>query len=144
MLISPAFAQAAGGAAGGGDLLTGILPFVFIFVIFYFLLIRPQQKKMKQHQEMVKSLRRGDKVVTGGGLIGTVSKVVSDTEIEVELAANVKVRVMRNAVSDVVSKTEPVAGAKSDDEPAEQPAADAADGEKKASGLGKLLGKDKK
>jgi preprotein translocase YajC subunit len=81
MWISPAYAQAAGGGDSGGGLVA-FLPIVLIFVVFYFLLIRPQQKKMKDHKAMVGAVRRGDKVVTGGGLIGTVSKVVSDTEVQ--------------------------------------------------------------
>jgi preprotein translocase subunit YajC len=105
MLISPAYAQAAGG--GGESALVSLLPLVLIFVVFYFLLIRPQQKKMKQHRAMVDALRRGDKVVTGGGLIGTVTKVLSDTEVQLELAENVRVRVMRHSIQEVMSKTEP-------------------------------------
>ena len=108
MLISPAYAQAAGG--GGESGLITLLPIVLIFVVFYFLLIRPQQKKMKQHKAMVEALRRGDKVVTGGGLIGTVAKVINDNEIQVELADNVKVRVLRHTIQDVMSKTEPAQG----------------------------------
>lgn len=107
MLISPAYAQAAGGGESG---LITLLPIVLIFVVFYFLLIRPQQKKMKQHKAMVEALRRGDKVVTGGGLIGSVSKVINDNEIQVELAENVKVRVLRHTIQDVMSKTEPAQG----------------------------------
>jgi preprotein translocase subunit YajC len=110
MLISPAYAQAVGG--GGESGLITLLPIVLIFVVFYFLLIRPQQKKMKQHRAMVESVRRGDKVVTGGGLIGTVSKVVSDSELQVEVAENVRVRVMRHSIQEVMSKTEPAQGKK--------------------------------
>ncbi|WP_299617013.1 preprotein translocase subunit YajC [Pelagibius sp.] len=104
MLISPAYAQAAGG--GGADIFTSLLPIILIFVVFYFLLIRPQQKKVKQHRDMVQALRRGDKVVTGGGLIGTVTKVISDTEVQVELAEGVRVRVVKHTVQDVLSRTE--------------------------------------
>lgn len=82
------------------------LPIILIFVVFYFLLIRPQQKKVKQHREMVAALRRGDKVVTAGGLIGTVTKIISDTEAQVELAEGVRVRVVRHTISDVLSRTE--------------------------------------
>lgn len=82
------------------------LPIILIFVVFYFLLIRPQQKKVKQHREMVSALRRGDKVVTAGGLIGTVTKIISDTEAQVELAEGVRVRVVRHTISDVLSRTE--------------------------------------
>ena len=105
MWINPAFAQDAGLDAGSS--LTSLLPLVLIFVVFYFLLIRPQQKKMKDHRNMVSNVRRGDKVVTGGGLIGTVTKVVSDTEVQVELTEGVKVKVVRGTISDVLTKPEP-------------------------------------
>jgi len=85
------------------------LPLILIFAIMYFLLIRPQQKKMKEHQKMVQDLRRGDQVVTQGGLIGKVAKVKDDNEIEVELAEGVKVRVVRSTIAQVLSKTEPAA-----------------------------------
>jgi preprotein translocase subunit YajC len=107
MLISPAYAQGAGGAAGP-DLLMSILPFVLIFVIMYFLIIRPQRQRMKQHQEMVANLRRGDTVVTAGGLIGKVSKVVDDGEVQLELAEGLKVRAVRSMITEVRSKSEPV------------------------------------
>lgn len=83
------------------------VPLILIFLIMYFLLIRPQQKKMKEHQNMVENLRRGDMVVTQGGLIGKVSKVKEDNEIEVELAEGVKVRVVKSTIAQVLSKTEP-------------------------------------
>ncbi|WP_412562742.1 preprotein translocase subunit YajC [Thalassobius sp. MITS945101] len=87
------------------------IPLILIFGIMYFLLIRPQQKKMKEHQGMVNALRRGDKVITQGGLIGKVSKVKDDAnEIEVELAEGVKVQVVRSTIASVVSKTEPAEG----------------------------------
>lgn len=108
MFVSTAYAQAAGGAGGGG--LEALLPLILIFVVFYFLLIRPQQKKMKQHREMLTAIRRGDRVVTGGGIIGTVSKVDNDQELTVEIAKDIKVKVRRDLVSTVVSKTEPAAG----------------------------------
>jgi preprotein translocase subunit YajC len=92
---------------GGFDIMA-FMPLIMIFVIFYFLLIRPQQKKMKQQQAMLAAIRRGDKVMTSGGLIGTVTKVTSDTELLVEIADNVKVRVARAMISDVLSKTEAV------------------------------------
>jgi preprotein translocase subunit YajC len=107
MFISPAFAQAS--PFGGGDnMLVSLLPFVLIFVIMYFLILRPQQKRVKQHQEMVKNLRRGDTVVTSGGLIGKVTKVVDDEQIEVELADGVRVRQMRSMMAEVRAKGEPV------------------------------------
>jgi len=86
------------------------VPLILIFAIMYFLLIRPQQKKLKEHKAMVEALRRGDQVVTQGGLIGKVSKVKDDSEIEVELAEGVKVRVVRSTISQVLSKTEPAEG----------------------------------
>ena len=82
---------------------------ILIFAIMYFLLIRPQQKKVKEHQKMVSALRRGDQVVTQGGLIGKVSKVKENNEVEVELAEGVKVRVVQNTIAQVISKTEPAA-----------------------------------
>ncbi len=107
MFISPAFAQ--GSPFGGdGNMISMLLPFVLIFVIMYFLILRPQQKRVKQHQELVKNLRRGDTVVTSGGLVGKVTKVVDDDQIEVELAEGVRVRQMRSMVSDVRAKGEPV------------------------------------
>ena len=105
MFVTPAYAQDAG-AAGG---LISIIPFILIFVIMYFLLIRPQQKKMKEHQAMVSALRRGDQVVTQGGIIGKVVKVKEDGEAEVEIAEGVKVRVLKSTIATVISKTEPAA-----------------------------------
>ncbi|MCW9041941.1 MAG: preprotein translocase subunit YajC [Pseudopelagicola sp.] len=89
------------------DQIGQFLPLILIFGIMYFLLIRPQQKKMKDHQKMVEALRRGDQVVTQGGLIGKVAKVKDDNEIEVELAEGVKVRVVKSTIAQVLSKTEP-------------------------------------
>ena len=85
MFVTPAFAQGTG-IFGGSDMLTQLLPFVLIFVIMYFLILRPQQKRAKEHQELVKNLRRGDTVITSGGLVGKVTKVVDDEQIEVEIA----------------------------------------------------------
>ena len=90
-----------------GGAFAQFLPLILIFAIMYFLLIRPQQKKVKEHQAMVEALRRGDQIVTQGGLIGKVSKVKDDNEIEVELAENIKVRVVKSTVAQVISKTEP-------------------------------------
>jgi preprotein translocase subunit YajC len=106
MLITPAYAQSLGG--GDGGMLMSLLPFILIFVIMYFLILRPQQKRVKQHQEMVKALRRGDTVVTSGGLIGKVTKVVDDEQIEVELADGVRARQMRQMIAEVRAKGEPV------------------------------------
>ena len=83
------------------------IPLILIFVIMYFLMIRPQQQQRKQHQAMIEALRRGDQVITSGGFIGKVTKVKDDEEVEVELADNVKVRVVRNTIARVVNKTEP-------------------------------------
>ena len=110
MLITPAYAQAAGGAGGAGAL-AQFLPLILIFLIMYFLMIRPQQKKMKDHKAMVEALRRGDQVVTQGGIIGKVSKVKEDGEIEVEIADGVKVRIVRSTIVQVLNKTEPAANA---------------------------------
>jgi preprotein translocase subunit YajC len=106
MFATPAYAQAAGGGAGAAFQL---LPLVLIFGIMYFLLIRPQQKKAKEHRAMVEALRRGDRVVTQGGIIGKVSKVSEGQEIEVEIATGVKVQVVRATIAQVLSKTEPAA-----------------------------------
>jgi len=85
------------------------VPLILIFVIMYFLLIRPQQKKVKDHQAMIGALRRGDEIVTAGGLIGKITKVKDDHEVEVELATGLKVRVVRATIAQVRSKTEPAA-----------------------------------
>ena len=103
MFISPAYAQA-GDALGGGFM--GFLPLVLIFVVFYFLLIRPQQKRAKEHAAMVAAVRRGDQVVTGGGIMGKVTKV-EDEEVIVEVADGVRLRVVPSTLSDVRSKSEP-------------------------------------
>ena len=102
---APAFAQAQGG--GAGAIATQLVPLILIFGIMYFLLIRPQQKKLKDHQRMVEALRRGDMVVTQGGIIGKVTKVKEGGELEVEIAENVRVRILGGSVSQVLSKTEP-------------------------------------
>ena len=105
MLVTPAYAQAAG--AAGPSLLAQLPFFIAIFAIFYFLLIRPQQKKLKEHQAMVTALRRGDQVVTQGGLVGKVTKVRDDGELEVEIAQGVNVRVIQQTIQAVRSKTDP-------------------------------------
>lgn len=107
MFITPAFAQASP-LGGDGGMLMQLLPFLMIFVIMYFLILRPQQKRVKAHQEMVKNVRRGDTVVTSGGLIGKVTKVIDDEQIEVELADGFRVRQVRGMISDVRAKGEPV------------------------------------
>jgi preprotein translocase subunit YajC len=108
MFISSAFAQGMSSPFGDGGLVTSLLPFVLIFVIMYFLILRPQQKRVKAHQELVKNVRRGDTVITNGGLVGRVTKVIDDNEIEIELSDEVRVRQMRGMIADVRSKGEPV------------------------------------
>jgi preprotein translocase subunit YajC len=109
MFISPAFAQGGSIFGGGGDnMLVSLLPFVLIFVIMYFLILRPQQKRQKQHADMVKNVRRGDTVITSGGLVGKVTKVIDDEQVEVEIADDVKIRQMRSMLADVRAKGEPV------------------------------------
>lgn len=111
-MITPAFAQGAGSAAGGADIALQVVPFVLIFVIMYFLILRPQQRRVKEHQNMVKNVRRDDTIVTTGGLVGRVTKVTDDSaEIEVEIAPNVRVKVVRTMVSEVRVKGAPVKAA---------------------------------
>ncbi len=105
MFVTPAYAQAAGGAAA----FTSFVPLILIFAIMYFLLIRPQQKKLKDHKAMVEALRRGDQVLTQGGILGKVVKVNDDGVLEIEIADGVKVRVLRSTIAQVMSKTEPAA-----------------------------------
>ena len=104
MLVTPAYAQAAGGAAA----ITTFVPLILIFGIMYFLLIRPQQKKLKEHKAMVAALRKGDQVITQGGIIGKVYKA-GETEVEVDIADGVRVRVVRSTITQVLNKTEPAA-----------------------------------
>lgn len=115
MFITPAYAQAATSNPAFDP--SFFLPIALIFVVFYFLTIRPQQKKVKEHREMVAALRRGDKVVTTGGIIGTINRVVSDTEVLLDIAEGVKVRVVRSSIGEVLAKTEPAKSesGKSDD-----------------------------
>ncbi len=121
MFVTPAYAQAAGEAGGSSSFLTSMFPLILIFVIFYFLLIRPQQKRAKEHKLTVANLRRGDQVVTAGGVIAKVTKVIDDDEVEVEIATvkfskaevgkdtkkYVKVKLVRSTITVVLSKTEP-------------------------------------
>jgi preprotein translocase subunit YajC len=109
MLITPAFAQS--GLFGGGDsgsMVLQFMPLILIIVIMYFLVLRPQQQKVKQHQAMVKALRRGDTVVTNGGVVGKVTKVIDDDHVEVEISDGVRVRHVRAMLSEVRAKGEPV------------------------------------
>lgn len=109
MLISQALAQDGGGGFGGGGDFSFLIMMAAIFAIFYFFMIRPQQKRAKQHKEMLANLRRGDKVITSGGFIGTVTKV-DDEEATVEIADGVKVRVVKQTIADLVKRTEPASG----------------------------------
>ena len=139
MLISEAWAQA-GGGAGGSDFLVQLFPLILIFVVFYFLLIRPQQAKVKAQREMLGGVKRGDRVVTGGGIIGLVTKVISDNELQVELAEGVRVRVLKQTITDIITRGESVRGGKEseeDDKPMLPAAAPAAE---RKSLLGSLFG----
>ena len=110
MFMTPAYAQGAGLFGGGDNMLVSLLPFILIFVIMYFLILRPQQKKSKDHAELVKNIRRGDTVVTTGGLVGKVTKVVDDDQIEFEISDGVRVRQMRQMIAGVRAKGEPAKG----------------------------------
>jgi preprotein translocase subunit YajC len=128
MFITPAYAQ----GFADPQAMMQFLPLVLIFVVFYFLLIRPQQKRAKEHKSMLGNLRRGDKVVTGGGIIGTVAKVINDDEVQVDIAEGMRVRVVRSTITSVLARTEPVAG-KDKEEVADDAASDAKDKRKSAS-----------
>jgi preprotein translocase subunit YajC len=108
LFITAAFAQAAGGGGGGTDLLIQMAPIGLIFLIMYFLILRPQQRRAKEQQEMVKNVRRGDMVVMNGGLIGRVTRANDENEIELEIAPNTKVRCVRAMIAEVRAKGEPV------------------------------------
>ncbi len=116
MFVSQAFAQGAGGT--GGDLFAMLVPLIMIMAVFWFLLIRPQQKRAKEHQELLKGIRRGDVVTTSGGMIGKVARVVDDNEVLLEVADNVRMRFQKQAISEVRAKGDPVAA---DAVEAEQP-----------------------
>ncbi|KAF0104423.1 MAG: preprotein translocase subunit YajC [Rhodospirillaceae bacterium] len=143
MFISQAWAQGAGG--GGGDFLVQLFPLVLIFVVFYFLLIRPQQAKVRAQREMLAGVKRGDRVVTGGGIIGLVTKVISDNEVQVELAEGVRVRIIKQTITDILTRGESVRGPKEsseeDDKPMLPPPAPAPE---RKSLLGNLFGGGKK
>jgi preprotein translocase subunit YajC len=108
LVFTSAFAQTAGATSGGTDMLIQFAPIGLVLVIMYFLVLRPQQNRQKEHQNLVKNVRRGDTIVTTGGLIGKVVRTVDDNEIELEIAPNVKVRLLRQMITDVRSKSEPV------------------------------------
>lgn len=106
-LITPAFAQGAMGLPSS-DMILQFVPFILIFVIMWFLIIRPQQRKAREHGDMIKAVRRGDTVVSSGGIVGRVTKVTEDPEIEIEIAEGVRVRLMRAMISEVRTRGEPV------------------------------------
>lgn len=106
MFISSAYAQAAAAPAAGFDIMS-IAPLILIFIVFYFLLIRPQQKKMKDHKAMIEGVRRGDNVVTGGGILGKVAKVNDDGTAEIEVAEGVRIKVLKGSIGEVRNRAEP-------------------------------------
>jgi preprotein translocase subunit YajC len=106
-VISPAFAQGAGAAGGSTDILMSMIPFVLIFIIMWFLIIRPQQRRVKDHRDMITNVRRGDSIVTTGGIVAKVTKVTDDAEIEAEIADGVKVKIVKSMIADVRAKGEP-------------------------------------
>jgi preprotein translocase subunit YajC len=140
MFISPAYAQALGGGTQD-SLTTFVLPMALIFVVFYFFMIRPQQQKQKQMKAMLDALRRGDEVVTAGGVIGTIAKVDTD-EVLLEVADGVRVRVVRSTIGSVLSKPEPASAKKpkEEGEKKELETADAGTAGGDASVMGKLKG----
>ncbi|MDY8110595.1 preprotein translocase subunit YajC [Fulvimarina sp. 2208YS6-2-32] len=109
MFVTQAFAQTAAPAGGGSELLLSILPFVAVFAIMYFLIIRPQRSQMKKRTQMLENIRRGDQVVTGGGILGKVTKVLDNGELEVQISEQTRVRMVRAMISDVRVKGEPMA-----------------------------------
>ncbi len=108
MFATPAFAQAAG-ASSPSALAGSFIPLVLMIAIMYFLLIRPQQRKAKEHKAMVEALRRGDQIITSGGILGKVVRVMEDGIVEVEIAEGIKIRVVKSTITQVVNKTEPAA-----------------------------------
>ena len=128
MFISTAYAQTAGAGSGGFGLggLESMLPLVAIFVIFYFLLIRPQQRKAKEHKALLASVRRGDRVLTGGGILGLVTKVVDEFHVQVEIAEGVRVKILKSTIADIPSRTAPASAASTrrDDKRSEEDEAD--------------------
>jgi preprotein translocase subunit YajC len=112
MFVTPAYAQAAG-AGGAGDIFVSLMPILLLIVIFWLLIFRPQQKRLKAQQAMLSSIRRGDTVVTSGGVVGKVTKAVDGEDLEVEIAQGTRVKVVRHMIADVRSKAEPVSDGKS-------------------------------
>ncbi len=117
MFVTPAYAQS---LSGGSDVFLSIVPFVLIFVIMYFLIIRPQRQQAKSRDTMLSAIRRNDTVVTGGGVIGKVTKVIDDREVEVEIAPETRVRVVRSLIAEVRIKGEPVKDSPAATKPAKQ------------------------
>ena len=118
LFIGSAWAQNAAGsspAGAGTSIFMNLLPLVLIFAVFYVLIIRPQQKKLDQHGQMLKALRRGDRVVTSGGIVGTISKLEGDDYLIVEIAENVRVKILRSTISSISAKTEPVTASDGDE-----------------------------
>ncbi|MBV8890144.1 MAG: preprotein translocase subunit YajC [Alphaproteobacteria bacterium] len=107
MFTSTAYAQGLSGILDNSNAMVQFLPLILIFVVFYFLLIRPQQRKQREHRTMLDAIRRGDRVVTGGGILGTVSKVISPEEVQVDIAEGVRVRVLRSTITNILAKPEP-------------------------------------
>jgi preprotein translocase subunit YajC len=138
MFISQAWAQ---GAGGSSDFLVQLFPLVLIFIVFYFLLIRPQQSKMKAQREMLGGVKRGDRVVTGGGIIGLVTKVISDNELQVEVAEGVRVRVLKQTITDIITRGESVRGGKEADDDAKPMLPPPAPAAERKSLLGSLFGR---
>ena len=137
MFISEAWAQ---GAGGSSDFLVQLFPLVLIFIVFYFLLIRPQQSKMKAQREMLSGVKRGDRVVTGGGIIGLVTKVIGDNELQVEVAEGVRVRILKQTITDIITRGESVRGGKESDDDA-KPMLPQATAPERKSLLGSLFGR---
>ena len=142
MFISQAWAQA--GGAGSGDFLVQLFPLILIFVVFYFLLIRPQQAKVKAQREMLSGVKRGDRVVTGGGIIGLVTKVIGDNELQIELAEGVRVRIIKGTITDIITRGESVRGPKEAEEDDKPMLPKAEPGTERKSLLGSLFGGGKK
>jgi preprotein translocase subunit YajC len=143
MFISPAYAQALGDSTSSS--IMSIAPLVLIFVVFYFFLIRPQQTKAKEHKAMLEALRRGDRVVTGGGIIGSVAKVVNDQEVLIDIADNTRIRVLRSTIASVLAKTEPVAAKDAKKEAGKSADAKAEEAEEKEPAMAETGGdKDKR
>ncbi|MEO1091597.1 MAG: preprotein translocase subunit YajC [Pseudomonadota bacterium] len=130
MFISPAYAQEA--AVAETSFLVSLMPLILIFAVFWFLLIRPQQKRMREHREMIAAVKKNDKIITSGGIYGTVARVIDDAAVEVEIAQNVKVKLARSTISDNLTRSEAAAAPK--------PANDTGGGQKKGF-LDKLLGR---